>query len=217
VFSRGRHVLREGCGVSVRRGLQAKQLAPRFKQSGVFLVEPDKLDQVFDSEVGEGLDHAFSDAIDQMAPSTISISLATSRYPSGVGRRRVLILASEQMRVLFVDPDELHQGLDPKVGERHDAVFSDTVDPEAAILGVHFAGDIRQPVLVLAEVLSDAIDRGNAIDLVDVHGHAARAEIADVDGVQFQGSNSSSSPAGSRITSRRHSPISACRWRIAST
>jgi hypothetical protein len=50
-----------------------------------------------------------------------------------------------------------------------------------------------------------------------VHGHAARAEIADVDGVQFQGSNSSSSPAGSRITSRRHSPISACRWRIAST
>jgi hypothetical protein len=27
-----------------------------------------------------------------------------------------------------VDPDELHQGLDPKVGERHDAVFSGTVD-----------------------------------------------------------------------------------------
>jgi len=37
-------------------------LAP--EQFGVFLVEPDELDQVFDPEVGERLDAVFSDAID---------------------------------------------------------------------------------------------------------------------------------------------------------
>jgi hypothetical protein len=30
------------------------------------------------------------------------------------------------------------------------------------------------------------------MDLVDVHGHAARAEIVGTDGIQFQGSSSSS-------------------------
>jgi hypothetical protein len=34
------------------------------------------------------------------------------------------------------------------------------------------------------------------MDLVDVRGHAARTEIADTGGVQFQGSNSSSRWAG---------------------
>lgn len=57
-----------------------------------------------------------------------------------------------------MDPDELDEVFDSEVGERLDAVFSDAIDPEAAILGVHFAGDVRRPVLVLAEVLSDAID-----------------------------------------------------------
>ena len=46
---------------------------------------------------------------------------------------------------------------DAEVGERHDAVFSDAVDPEQAILGVHFAGDVPQPVLVLAEVLATRV------------------------------------------------------------
>ena len=53
-----------------------------------------------------------------------------------------------------MDPDELHQALDSEVGERHDAVFSDAVDPEAAVLDFHFIGDVRQPVLVFAEVLA---------------------------------------------------------------
>lgn len=38
--------------------------AASLQQFGVFLVELDELDQVFDSEVGERLDAVFSDAID---------------------------------------------------------------------------------------------------------------------------------------------------------
>jgi len=37
----------------------------------------------------------------------------------------------------------------------------------------HFVGDIAQPVFILTEVLSDADDGGDVMDLVDVHRHAA--------------------------------------------
>jgi hypothetical protein len=46
-------------------------------------------------------------------------------------------------------------------------------------------------VLIFTEVLGNALDCGDVMDLVDVHGHAARSEIADA-GVQFQGNSSSS-------------------------
>ena len=58
-------------------------------------------------------------------------------------------------------------------GERHDAVFADPVDPDDAILGFHFVGDVDQPVLVFAEILGDAIDGVDVMDLVDVHDQAA--------------------------------------------
>jgi hypothetical protein len=63
----------------------------------------------------------------------------------------------EQCAVFFVDPDELHQGPDAEVGERQDAVFSDAIDPDAAVLGVHFIGAAPKPVRVFAEILGDAI------------------------------------------------------------
>lgn len=69
--------------------------------------------------------------------------------------------------------DELHQVLDPEVGERHDTVFADAIDPDDAVLDVHFIGDIPQPIFVLTELLGDAIDCGDVMDLVDVHVHAA--------------------------------------------
>ena len=69
--------------------------------------------------------------------------------------------------------DELDQVLDAEVGERQDAVFSDPVDPNDAILDLHFIGDVRQPVFVFAEILGDAIDGDDVMDLVDVHDQAA--------------------------------------------
>ena len=76
--------------------------------------------------------------------------------------------------------------------ERLDAVFSDAINPDDAVLDFHFVGDVPQPALVFAEVLGDTCHGGDVMDLVDVRAHAARAEIAEVGGVQFQGSSSSS-------------------------
>jgi hypothetical protein len=85
--------------------------------------------------------------------------------------------------------DELDQILDSKVGERHDAIFANTLDPDNAILDFHFIGNVVQPVLVFTQVLGDASDGRDVMDLIDVHDQAARARIADAGGVQFHGSN----------------------------
>ena len=39
-------------------------------------------------------------------------------------------------------PDELHQVFDAEVGERDDAIVTETEDPDQAILGVHSIGDV---------------------------------------------------------------------------
>src|SRR5262249_9692246 len=52
--------------VSIRRRPQLDGLfrRPALKQSWAFFVHPDELHQVFDTDVGEGLDAIFADAID---------------------------------------------------------------------------------------------------------------------------------------------------------
>ena len=50
--------------------------------------------------------------------------------------------APEQFGVFLVEPDELDQVFDPEVGERLDAVFSDAIDPDGAVLDLHFIGDV---------------------------------------------------------------------------
>jgi len=102
----------------------------------------------------------------------------------------------EQRRIIFVHLDEFDQALDAEVGERHDAVISDAIDPDDTVLDFHLAGDVPQPILVFAELFGNAGDRSDVMDLVDVRGHAARTEIVDAGGVQFQGSNLSSRWAG---------------------
>src|SRR5258705_10142999 len=94
--------------------------------------------------------------------------------------------------MIFVDLDELDQVLDSEVGERQGGIFSDSINPDDTVLDVHLIGDIAQPAFVFAEVLGHAIDRRDVMDLVDVHGQAARTQIADAGGVQFQGSSSCS-------------------------
>ena len=77
----------------------------------------------------------------------------------------------------------------------YDAVFSDAVDPDDTILDVHLIGHVVQPVLIFAEGLGDTGDGGDVMDLVDVHGQAARTEIADAGGAQSL-SNFSAAPSG---------------------
>src|SRR2546426_5746913 len=96
-----------------------------------------------------------------------------SVYLPDAGRRRGLVSTTEQSGVFFEHPDELHQGLDAEVGERHDAVFADAIDPDDAVLRIHSIGDIPQPVLVFTEILCDATDRGDGMNFVDVHDYAA--------------------------------------------
>jgi hypothetical protein len=88
---------------------------------------------------------------------------------------------------------------------------SPAVDPDQAVLLVHFAGDVPQPVLVLAEHFGDAGDGMNMVDLVDrAQGQAATAVIVGALGVQFHGSNSSSRCAGWVAMLARVSASQAC-------
>ena len=120
-------------------------------------------------------------------------------YASGVGRGSVGLFwrpALKQLGIFSVHLNELDEAVDAEVSERLDAVFSDAIDPDDAVLDLHLVGDVPQPIFVFAEVLGDLGDGGDVMDLVDVRGHAVRTEIADARGVQFQGSNSSSRWAG---------------------
>ena len=81
-----------------------------------------------------------------------------AKYASGVGRGSIGLFglpALKPSRIFFVHPDELDQVFDTEVGERLDTVFSDAIDPDDAVLDLHFVGDVPQPVFVFAEVLGD--------------------------------------------------------------
>lgn len=71
-----------------------------------------------------------------------------------------------------MDLDEAGQRFDAEVGERHDAVAAWPVDPDQAVLLIHFVGNVPQPVFVLAEHFGDEGDGTNMMNLVDRgHGH----------------------------------------------
>ena len=65
------------------------------------------------------------------------------------------MLPPEQSRVLFAEPDQLDEVFDSEVSERLDAVFSDAINPDDAVLDFHFVRDVPQPIFVFAEVLGD--------------------------------------------------------------
>jgi len=81
--------------------------------------------------------------------------------------------AFKQSRTFFVHTDELDQVFDSEAGERLDAIFSDAIDPDDAVVDLHFVGNVPQPVFVFAEVLRDLSNGGDVVNLVDVYGHAA--------------------------------------------
>jgi len=92
--------------------------------------------------------------------------------------------------------DEFDQALDPEVGERHDALVADAMDPDDAIFRFHLHGDVKEPVLIFAKFLGDEVDGFDVRDLVDVHDQAARAGMTDACLCQFHGNSSSSLCAG---------------------
>src|SRR6476660_1791375 len=116
----------------------------------------------------------------------------------------------EQRWIVLVHLDELDQALNSEVGERQDPVFSDAIDPDDTVLDFHFIGDVPPPILVFFEIPGDLGDRRDMMDLVDVGGHAARTEIADAGGIQFQGSSSSNRWAGWAAMRERTSLSQAC-------
>src|SRR5208283_3687796 len=61
-------------------------------------------------------------------------------------------------RHLPVDLDQVDEAVDAVIGEGHDAVVAEAQDPDQAVLGLHFDGDVEQEVDVLAEVFGDAVD-----------------------------------------------------------
>jgi hypothetical protein len=69
-------------------------------------------------------------------------SPADQTYPSGVDRRRTV--SASAVAGFACKPDKLDQVFETKIGEGLDAVFSDAVDPDDAILDLHFVGDIAQ-------------------------------------------------------------------------
>ena len=63
-----------------------------------------------------------------------------------------------------VDLDRLNEAVDAEVGEGHDAFVAEAENPDEAVLGLHFDGDVEQEVDVLAEVFADAVDGPDAVD-----------------------------------------------------
>jgi hypothetical protein len=75
--------------------------------------------------------------------------------------------------VVFVDFDQVDERLDAEVRERHELFVAKSVDPDHAVLGIHFHSDVVQPVDALAEIGGDAIDGCHTVNFVDVHDLAA--------------------------------------------
>jgi hypothetical protein len=104
--------------------------------------------------------------------------------------------------------DEVAEAFDAELGEGHDAVFVvEAVDPDQAVLRLHFGRDICEPVLVFTEFLGDERDGPHGMDLVDVHRQAAIAASLER---QFHGSSSSRRLTGCSAMRASTSASQAC-------
>src|SRR5207249_7483977 len=99
------------------------------------------------------------------------------------------------------------QALDAVLGEGGDAVFIDTPDVEAAVLGVHGDRQLVEPLLVLAQHFGDAGDGEDGGD--SSHRQAARLMDAAA-GRQFHGRSSSSLWTGCSAMRASTSASQAC-------
>jgi hypothetical protein len=104
----------------------------------------------------------------------------------------LIVPALQDCGVLLVHFDEVDQGLDSEVGERHRAVVVVPVHPDDSIFDVHLVSDVKEPVHALAKFLRDTVDRFDVMNLVNVHYQAACAGVIDDRARQFHGNSSSS-------------------------
>ena len=57
-----------------------------------------------------------------------------------------------------VDLDQLDEAVDAEVGESHDALVFEPLDPDYAVFRLHFDGDVEEEVDVFAEFLGHPVD-----------------------------------------------------------
>ena len=86
------------------------------------------------------------------------------------GRRSGLRSALAARRCFPVGLDQLDEAVDAEVGESHDALVVEPLDPDYAVFRLHFDGDVEEEVDVFAEFLGDPVDGPDVGDLVDVQG-----------------------------------------------
>ena len=90
------------------------------------------------------------------------------QYAAHVSSRRFGSGArSGRARPPLVDFDKAGERLDAEVCERHHARVARAVDPDQAVLLVHFGGHVAQPVLILSEHFRDPGDGVDVVNLVD--------------------------------------------------
>lgn len=75
--------------------------------------------------------------------------------------------AFEPGRVFFVDAEEIDQVFDTEVGEGLDAILTNAVDPDEAILNLHSDGDIAQQIFIFTKILCDLDNGGDMMDLIE--------------------------------------------------
>ena len=107
------------------------------------------------------------------------------------GCLRAIVPTLEDRGILFIHLDECSEGLDPEVRECQHPVVAVAVDPNDAIFGVHFFGDVMEPIHAFPEFPGDTVDGFDGMNLVGVHDQAAWAALSDDRDSQFHGSSSS--------------------------
>jgi hypothetical protein len=78
-----------------------------------------------------------------------------------------------------VDLDQLDEAVDAEVGESHDALVFERLDPDYAVFRVHFYGDVEEEAGVFAEFLLATRSMVRTWEtLWTCMGHAASAAAA---------------------------------------
>ncbi len=87
--------------------------------------------------------------------------------------------------------EKVFEFFDTIIGEGHDGVFADTIDPDDTVLGLESDRHFMQGIFIDAELLGDCGDDGDGVDLVALPVQAAAAmELSSREDFQFQGSSS---------------------------
>ena len=88
-------------------------------------------------------------------------------------------------RCFPMDFDQFDQTVNAEVGEGHDALLAEALDPDQPVFGLHFDGHVGEKPNIFAQLFGDQIDGSDMGDLVDVHGSGRRGAADRGRGRQF--------------------------------